>query len=396
MQEARFIYLLGQFRTDQLTTAETREFIQALSSGNYDDLVGDEIMTVLQSYQAHPSWNEQKQTLLLENIRQQLFLHEPVAAPVYAIPPFTKRTWFRWSAAAILFFLLAGSTYFFLLSSKSVAPYSHTVPKIIPGGDKATLTLANGQKVILDQASNGNLAVQGGIKIIKLDNGLLSYQGQSATGAIAYNTLTTPRGGQFQLELPDGSHVWLNSASSLRYPTTFTGNSREVELDGEAYFEVSENKLKPFKVKTSDVSVQVLGTGFNVMAYQDDAIIKTTLVHGSVRVASGSQQLVIKPGQQANLTSGARQFTLTEPDMEEVLAWKEGKFRFTNTPVQAIMRQIARWYDIKVIYKGDISDVALSGFISRRDDVEKLLDIFRATERVRFLTEGKSITVMPY
>jgi len=261
-----------------------------------------------------------------------------------------------------------------------------------PGHNGAILTLANGATVLLDSAHNGAIGKQGSVRVVK-QNGQLSYTSLTGTHELLYNTVTTPRGRQYQLLLADGSRVWLNSASSLRFPTGFTGNNREVELTGEGYFEVADNAAHPFIVKTRNMDIHVLGTGFNVMAYADEGATAATLIHGSVEIKTGNQATRIIPGQQASIAQGTERLNLSNPDMTEVLAWKEGKFRFRKTGIKAIMRQIARWYDVDIVYKGDIPDVELSGVFPRTEYVSQLLEVLEDADKIHFTTEGNTIIV---
>lgn len=318
------------------------------------------------------------------------------------VPLYSKASWL-WRAAVILIIVVASAGFWqYRLQQKGAGKLTSARLPLQPGTHKAVLTLANGQQIVLDNTDNGNIASQNGMQIMKLDSGLLMYKG-NGNGEVAYNVLTTPRSGQFQLVLPDGSHVWLNSASSIRFPTVFNSKKREVELTGEGYFEINQDPSKPFTVKARGMAVYVLGTGFNVMAYEDEEAISTTLVHGSVKVqaltpgnTSANSAMEITPGQQASLSGQNNAFKVSQPDMEEVLAWKEGEFRFKKTSIQVIMRQIARWYDVQVVFKGDLSDMALSGVISRQESADQLLDILQSTKQVRFATNGNTITVSPY
>jgi transmembrane sensor len=297
--------------------------------------------------------------------------------------------WFR-AAAVIILFLSAGTYYFFSTKNESVQTANQQLAKLTPGHNKATLQLADGRSIILENQPDGVLADQNGVKIVQLDSGLLAYQGGSP-GKIEYNTLITPRGGQYQIVLPDGSKAWLNSASSLYYPTVFSTKSREVTLTGEGYFEIKKGKV-PFIVKTPNQVINVLGTSFNVMAYQDENTIKTTLVEGAIKVGTGNKSIILKPGQQSMVNKN-NALEIAEADFEEVLAWKQGKFRFDNAHITTIMKQLSRWYDVEVIYDGQITEKGISGFMSRTENAEELLEVFEETGLVHFDINGKKITV---
>lgn len=334
---------------------------------------------------------------LAENLPDQQHKKKHGVVSLYSRVPWL------WRAAVILMIVAVSAGLLqYRIQHKDAVKLTSTRHPLQPGSHKAILTLANGQQIVLDNTDNGNIASQNGMQIMKLDSGLLVYKG-NGNGEVAYNVLTTPRSGQFQLVLPDGSHVWLNSASSIRFPTVFNSKAREVELTGEGYFEIKQDPSKPFTVKARGMEVHVLGTGFNVMAYDDEEAVSTTLVHGSVKVqalttrsTTANTAMVITPGQQASLFNQNNILKVSEPDMEEVLAWKEGEFRFKKTSIQVIMRQIARWYDVQVVFKGDLSDMALSGVISRQESADQLLDILQSTKQVRFATNGNTITVSPY
>jgi ferric-dicitrate binding protein FerR (iron transport regulator) len=265
---------------------------------------------------------------------------------------------------------------------------------IKPGTNKATLTLANGEVINLDDIQGGLVSRQGSTTINKVADGKLVYDVQAAAGLPpTYNTITTPRGGTYQVVLPDGTTVWLNAASSLRFPAVFSGKERHVELQGEAYFEVAKNKLKPFKVAVAGMGIEVLGTHFNVNAYDDESQIRTTLLEGSVKLHAGKQQQLLRPGQQARLGKLA-DFMVAEVNVEEAVAWKKGYFIFENENIESIMRKVARWYDVEVAYQGKADQGRYGGTVSRFDNVEGVLKSLELTGSVRFKIEGRRITVM--
>lgn len=261
-----------------------------------------------------------------------------------------------------------------------------------PGGDKAVLTLSDGSRIVLDTAANGQLARQGGTSVVK-EGGQVSYSGHGGKGDITYNSISTPRGGQFRLVLADGTVAWLNSASSLRFPTAFEGAVREVELTGEGFFEVVGDKNRPFRVRTGDQLVTVLGTELDIMAYPEEPAARTTLVTGSVRVERGRDAVVLDPGRQAVLYPNRIETDVA--DVETTLAWKNGRFEFDETDIRSIMRQIERWYDVKINFQGNLEGVVLSGSISRRKTVAALLEVLAKTKRFHFTIENDLITIMP-
>ena len=263
-----------------------------------------------------------------------------------------------------------------------------------PGGNKATLTLADGSVILLDDAKNGILAQQGNAKVIKLDGKLLYDLTAINTKQIVYNTISTPKGGQYQLELPDGSQVWLNATSSIRFPTSFLEKERRVEIAGEAYLEVAKNPGKPFVVSVNGSEIQVLGTHFNINAYSDEDVMKTTLLEGLIKFVSGNDDHILRPGQQSQLTKDGAVKVVSKVDVDEVVAWKNGLFSFENAGIEATMRQLSRWYDVDVDYRGKPDDL----FIAEMKRDIKLSDALKALEltgKVKFEIDGRKIIVMP-
>lgn len=265
---------------------------------------------------------------------------------------------------------------------------------VSPGGDKATLTLADGSTLVLDDAQNGILTQQGNAKVIKLDGKLSYAPANKNSKEIVYNIISTPKGGQYQLELPDRSLVWLNATSSIRFPTSFVEKERRVEITGEAYFEVAKNRDKPFIVTINNSEVQVLGTYFNINAYIDEDDVKTTLLEGSVKFVNGANANILKPGQQSQLTKNGTVKVVSDVDVDKVVAWKNGLFDFDNAGIETIMRQLSRWYNVEIDYNGKPDDL----FIAEMRRNIKLSDALKALEltgKVRFEIEGKKIIVMP-
>ena len=265
---------------------------------------------------------------------------------------------------------------------------------VSPGGNKATLTLADNSVIVLDDAKNGMLARQGASKIIKL-NGKLLYEaaGQNTRQAV-YNTISTPKGGQYQLELPDGSLVWLNASSSIHFPTSFIDHERRVQITGEAYFEVAKNAEKPFVVMVNKSEVQVLGTHFNINAYSDEDEMRTTLLEGSIRFVDGNNISVLRPGQQSQLSKNRIVSVQSNVDVNEVVAWKNGLFSFDDASIENIMRQLSRWYDVDIEYKGKTDDIFVAE-MSRNIRLSDVLKALELTGRVKFEIDGKKIIVMP-
>jgi transmembrane sensor len=303
------------------------------------------------------------------------------------------------AAAAILLGVCVGG-YRLLLNKSQLAVMQVQAGRfkndVQPGGNKATLMLSSGSVIDLDSAQDGALATQGSSQVIKLNDSVLTYaSGTKSAEAVAYNTLATPKGGQYLLVLPDGTKVWLNAASSITYPTAFAGQERKVAITGEAYFEVAKNEKLPFIVQKGEMTMQVLGTHFNVNTYEDEDAMKTTLLEGSVKILRGSNSSVLRPGQQAILGNNNGQIqVINDANIEEVMAWKNGLFHFNNSSLQDVMRQIARWYDVEIEYKGAIPTRQFGGEISRNSNASEVLKILELS-KVHFQIDGRKIVVMP-
>jgi transmembrane sensor len=305
------------------------------------------------------------------------------------------------AAAAILLAIVGAGLYYSLkypvqlpVTAVNKAPVKHDAD---PGKNKAVLTLDNGEKVVLDSARVGTIAKNGNISVKKAADGQLIYtvddgNPPSSNGSVTYNTISTPRGGQYQVILPDGSKVWLNAASSLKYPTSFASNERKVQLTGEAYFEVTKNAQKPFKVSVNNLDVKVLGTHFNIMAYSDEDAIKTTLLEGSVQLTAGGSSSMLKPDQQGIVKDS--HINVIDVDAEKFVAWKNGYFEFNRCSILDIMKQLSRWYDMQVVYEGKISDDEFVGRIERTVKLSRVLHILELSH-VHFKVEDKKITVSP-
>lgn len=314
----------------------------------------------------------------------------------------TRRLWYLASAAIV--FIIGFAGYFYLTrttSEQQLTARRHSKNNaIIPGSNKAFLTLADGRKISLTDAESGEIVKQEGLSINKTADGKIVYTvvAQGKKGGhekMVFNTIETPNGGQYQINLPDGTKVWLNAASSLRYPTKFAGNIRRVELSGEGYFEVAKVHI-PFVVKTSGQEVEVLGTHFNINSYKDEDNIKTTLLEGSVRVtplgvAKNSHSKLLKPGEQSQLNES--DIKVKTVDTEAIVAWKNGDFVFKGDDFKTIMNKVARWYDVEVVYRGDFDHLKFGGYISRSKDISAVLNIMESTGKIHFTIEGKKITV---
>ncbi|WP_443936810.1 FecR family protein [Pedobacter sp. MW01-1-1] len=310
--------------------------------------------------------------------------------------PFYRSKW--WATAAILA-VLSSLTLLYFKKGTSEALVTKTKKEIVvkPGINQAILTLADGSTIGLDEKASGLVVNQAGLKVIKGANGKIIYDVEEDI-IPSVNTVVTPRGGQYHMELADGTKVWINAASSIKFPTRFSGKKRIVEITGEIYFEVAKNKAMPFVVRTKKQQIEVLGTHFNVNAYSDEADEKTTLLEGRVKVAKLNEGIadvssskVLYPGQVAAIAE-SNHITVSVADMEAAVAWKNGYFKFDKADIQTVMRQIARWYDIEVNYTGANSEDLFVGKIKRTEDINNVLRILELS-KIKTSIKGRTITI---
>ncbi|WP_118975745.1 FecR family protein [Taibaiella koreensis] len=311
-------------------------------------------------------------------------------------PPLGLELW-QWVALAAAIALAIGAVTLYpilQIQQRPVIDPQASQRTIRPGSNKATLTLADGKAITLDDAKAGVIAGQGATQISKTGSGIVAYQSTKEAGnaPILYNTINTPNGGTYQVALPDGSHAWLNAASSLRFPTAFTGSQREVQITGEVYFEVARDKAHPFVVATPGQTITVLGTHFNVNAYADEKKFTTTLLEGSVKVTVGQQVKILKPGQQAGVSNAAIQ--ISDADTQLAVAWKDGRIAFSHTPVQQVLREISRWYDIRIQYEGAAPDYTISGETPRNADLDAILKLLKSSD-VHYKLAGRTLIITP-
>lgn len=308
------------------------------------------------------------------------------------VVPFYRKSFFRIAAASVVFVLGTVAYLIFsnigkqdaLVKNNTTQQLDIASPKI----SKATITLANGQTVLLDSIGNGILAKQGAVSLVKSADGQIVYTGTSTS--TVYNTLFNPRGSKvISLTLNDGTIVWLNSESSLRYPVAFVGNQRRVEITGEAYFEVAKDETKKFIVESNGVSTEVLGTHFNVNTYESEHDVKITLLEGAIKVRKGIITGILKPGQQAEVTDDIR--VTSNVDMDAVMSWKNGFFHFANTSIPELMKQISRWYDIDIVYNSVITQRQFGGEISREASLSEVLKILNKSKVKCRLEDNKLI-----
>jgi transmembrane sensor len=398
-----FKQLFDDYRNGKMDAEQRAAFEQLLHGLQSEQALQQHLDDSLA--QVEPVTAEETQAYLYEGIKEK-YINEKPAGRVR----FLRNPWLRYAAAIIIITGIAA--FFWKIGAKketTVAVAGKKVrTEIEPGRDGAILTLADGSQVVLDSLGNGIIATQNGAKVV-LSNGALTYdQNGNASGDVIYNTMHTPRGRQFQLVLPDGTKVWLNAASSIKYPTVFNGDTRTVEMDGEAYFEVAPIQLRsgqkqPFTVTISsrsgrpDAEVQVLGTHFNINAYDDENAVKTTLLEGSVAVRSASgnrgSTAFLKPGEQAVIKGYSPLLINHSPDIQQVMAWKNGLFNFNGYDIKAVMREIGRWYDLDIVYEAEPEPEEMMGELQRNLSLAQVMKILQKIH-VKYRIEGRQLIVM--
>ena len=389
-----------------MPTETTRELILKIASGNYtqeeltnflDAVKAMDRASFMEAYHLlyqeidkypaealSPGFKDQLESRLdLSEAEEDFLSHKTVVF---------RRKWWSYAAAAILLFFVAG--YFLLTTPKKQPPIAkQPVKKDIPAGRQgAILTLSNGRQIVLDSAINGVLTRDAGVQVIR-KGGELSYGGKS--DEMLYNQVVTPRGRKWQLTLSDGTKVWLNAASSIRYPLSFVGKERSVEVSGESYFEVAPDKNRPFRINIAGKgNIEVLGTRFDVNAYDDEDAVRTTLLEGRVKITRGKNSSLLSPGQQAVLGNETRDIkVLNDANIDEVMAWKNGRFIFSDMDLKSIMRQLTRWYDVDVVYEGKVPGIRVGGIIHNDVYLSTVME-FLGENGVHYTIEGKKITIM--
>ncbi|HEY4207658.1 MAG TPA: FecR domain-containing protein [Puia sp.] len=415
MTRLRFEYLFGLYKANQLSQEEWDELRHAIGEGQHEDWLNEDFLQLLRRGGMHETWTPGLEEAMWKDILNGRIPAEQLTMRRIGKDksPLIGRRIVRFGvAAAILLAVIGGWRLFFRQVSHNPAPVASkhkTENNVRPGRDRALLTLPDGTRIDLDSARNGQIATQGAAVFSK-SNGALSIffagtrQLSHPTGneqdpahpeAAGEAFISTPRGGQYQLILPDGSKVWLNSSSSLRFPTVFKGKQRSVELSGEGYFEIAKNAAMPFSVKVNGMQVRVLGTHFNTMAYPDEKTINTTLLEGAVEVSSGDLSKRLAPGQQAALNNAGHQLAVGQADIQKAVAWKNGLFEFDHTDLATIMRQLARWYDIEIVYQAMPDKTPLGGSISKNLGLTEVLELLEANGINHFKIEGKKVFVLP-
>lgn len=393
MSEGRIDDLVAKFFQQTCTPAEKRELATWIEQSADDAALQQVLERAWANYEPVANLTAGASSRIMDGI-----LGRQGTAPATTRVRPMRKAW-RYAAAAVAIVALAGG--YIVWKSRPQAPSAPAVAKAVkkdvppPGGNRATLTMADGQVIPLDSTVNNTVFAGNNVRIVKTDNGLVTYQQLATRNAQpSYNTLAVPAGGQFRVILADGTRVWLNAMSSLRYPDMFPEGTRKVELTGEAYFEVSASAAQPFLVKVNDMELTVLGTSFNVTAYPDETFVNTTLLSGKVVVKHNNVSLPLTRGYQAALNRRTGQLTSMQVNAEEAVAWKNGKFLFNATPMKDIMRQLSRWYNIEVVYAGEVNEQFYAE-IPRFANAAEALRILELTGKVHFRLEGRRVTVYP-
>ncbi|MEI6586487.1 MAG: FecR domain-containing protein [Sediminibacterium sp.] len=377
----RLPLLFDKYINNQISADECKEFWQLLQENGLADNLSTELQNL---WLEHPKYSQ-------SNAIWELKFDALIASQQ---PSIRKTSIIKYAVAALFVFLI-GSICFLNFESKSPKNKSNKqlVNDVKPGHNGAILTLSNGKKVILDSAVDGETLSDANLGIIKKD-GEIIYTGK--TDELVYNTVTTDKGRQWRLTLPDGSKVWLNAQSSIHYPLNFTDKERVVEIAGEVFFEVVHNSKKPFKVKVGNKVIADIGTSFNINAYADESDMKTTLIEGSLSISNTRTNIpptILEPGQQAVVNSTGFIRVNQHQDLDEVMAWKNGMFNFNETNIENIMRQIGRWYDLDIEYSGKITTETFSGMVSRNKSLIQVLKVLEQAS-IKFKIEGKKIIVI--
>jgi transmembrane sensor len=382
MEDQRIIALIEGYQAGTLSEEDTIEFFRWYSEAGIEEFHRVYAHLPQQNIPAMP---EDFKSRLEQDILD--YEQQPRTISIF------RR--YRWaSAAAIL--LMIGVGGYLMYQNRQPGKTAIVQPAggdVAPGTTKAVLTLADGRQITIDTISAGILAMQGKTKV-QHDGGAIAYEQvtQKGTLSVLYNTLTTGRGEQSPpLVLSDGTKVWLNALSSIRFPVSFSGNTRDVEITGEAYFEVAKNTKMPFHVKVKEMEVEVLGTHFNVNSYTDEPAIKTTLLEGSVRIVN-KESVVLKPGQEALVTSQIQPIIVQAANVDQAVAWKNGLFDFNHASLQTVLRQLSRWYDIEVKFEGNIPERTFRGKITRDLNLSQVTQLLQDV-RIKFRIEGKTLIV---
>jgi ferric-dicitrate binding protein FerR (iron transport regulator) len=401
MKRERLRHLLELYEAGTITAAEKEELFAAfvdveMQEDLLDLLVKSLETTELADAAHHVRWQNTIGQILRHKENDQQQDETIVSATPH--PKTGSQRW--WYAAAAVLLIISAALYLIPDRPTNTAPIAvrmnaAVMKDVLPANGTAILTLADGSTIVLDSANNGLLALQGKNQLTKKGNQVMYSPSHTQGQSVVYNELRTNKGKQYSLVLPDGTKVWLNAESSIKYPVAFVGKERTVFITGEAYFEVAKNPAMPFRVYINeDMSVAVLGTHFNINAYADEPHIETSLSEGSIMVSRGDSEKRLKPGQQLKTSKNGGIGKISEVDMEEVLAWKNGTFFFRDADIEAVMRQLSRWYNVQVTYKSGIPPGQFSGEIGRNLTLQQVLEGLADT-RINFQIDRNTITILP-
>lgn len=386
-EQQQIALLLHKYLQGSLTETETL----LLESWKRQSEANQRFFDALQNEAQLSRWIAEDHPDRLKETEERIYAGVLHQIPGLRIVPLYRRSWFRVAVAASVLFIV-GLTYWLGFFTKQPDEPTDEIVQVqkvndieAPKVTKATITLADGNTVAVDSLTT---IAQSNVQLSKTADGKIVYSGNA--DEVVYNTLTNPRGSKvIDMTLSDGTHVWLNAGSSVTYPVAFTGNERKVTITGEAYFEVAHNAAMPFSVSKGETMITVLGTHFNINAYDDETDIKVTLLEGAVKVNNGNSEGILQPGQQAQVSSHIKM--IDDADIEQAMAWKNGRFYFNNTDIKTIMRQVSRWYNVEIVYEGEPVETLLGGVVSRKENVSQLLKILEATGKARFTIDGEKI-----
>jgi transmembrane sensor len=386
MDISRFYFLMDQAEKKQASPGEKAELLGMFGNETNRETIDQLIMDMLAEAPADESLNMSRFKPVIDRILEKESSVVSISAQ--------KANPFAWIAVAASVIAVIFGIYYFTNRSNTTQPTIVVVQDVMPGANRATLTLGNGKTILLDSVHKGAIVLQGNVNIIKTDSGQLAYLPSTVNRQLpTNNTLTTPRGGQYQVTLADGTKVWLNAASSITYPTAFTGKERKVSITGEAYFEVVHNDAQPFTVTVNGIDVRDIGTHFDINAYSDESQVVTTIMEGKVKLVKGSESVVLKPGQQARVKSKIQ--VIDQVNTDQAVAWKEGYFDFQDTKLDAAMRQLSRWYDIEVVYDKGIPDIKFGGSLRQDLPLSSLLKLLEGAKVHFSIESNRKLIVLP-
>lgn len=397
LKNNRLQFLLKLLVDDKINAQELEELAELMAQPGNEELMNSQLSNTWDNASTATELSNDVYRKITDNPRFRTSLNQnDIQSPIQGS---TRKLWYYAAAVVLLCCSIGLGMYFY----KNSSPNSHILGNTEyaqlsskSNRDYVTLTLSNGKELVLDEAAIGKISREDNITITKNKEGQLIYDLSKVAdgGELAYNIISTPIGNNYQVILSDGTKVWLNAKSSLKFPAVFRGSERRVELSGEAYFEVAHNKKQPFLLSAKDMTVQVLGTHFNVTAYDDDDIVKASLLEGSINAKFKTSSLLLKPGQQAVLRNGAAVMNAKQFDVDEIMDWKNGYFIFRDEPIDEIMKEISRWYNIEVNYQGNLRKEAFGGKYLKSSSLEELLSSLELTGTVKFKIEGRRVTVV--